>query len=591
MLQVDQLLQNRYLIIRILGQGGMGAVYEAHDKSLDVACVVKEMLPPDPSQVRNMSIQFQREGKILAGLRHLSLPRVTNYFNESDNYYLVMDLIAGRSLESLIAAAGLPEATVLKYGDQLLDVLEYIHAQGLLHRDIKPANIIIQPDDRAVLVDFGLVKIVTAGPQSTKTLVSALSPQYAPPEQYTGNTDQRSDLYSLAATLYQSLAGHPPSSATDQLSGIKLMPLRQLPHLTTPVSPNTEYVLMKGLTLDRNARYQDAATMRSELAKGSGKVYSAAPAPVNMNAATQVLSPVMTSSTPVHSQRDQGAPTQVLRADFGTGVPVPTPIGSGYGTVRDAGIPVSKPKSKTGLIGAVALVLVLIAGAAVVIALAGKPANPAAVTAPITASPATTASPTTVKPKTTATKAATETTEPSQTPMPSAAVELVKTATLAVSSATVIPAPSVTLVPMPTALPKDTALPAATKGPTAPPAATAAPQSPGMLFPAPVLLEPQTGFSYKFPYIPTLKWSPVPGLGPDDYYLVEISHQQGVDPMYLKDTSTPPHDYILDLPRDPYLWQVTVVRKTANGYVAVSPPSTQWDFRWTRPKKTATPHP
>jgi hypothetical protein len=81
----------------------------------------------------------------------------------------------------------------------------------------------------------------------------------------------------------------------------------------------------------------------------------------------------------------------------------------------------------------------------------------------------------------------------------------------------------------------------------------------------------------------------VPGLGPDDYYLVEITHQQGVDPMYTQATSTAPRSYIIDLPRDPYLWRVTVVRKTASGYVAVSPPSDQWTFRWTKPQPTATP--
>ncbi|HEY3290942.1 MAG TPA: serine/threonine-protein kinase, partial [Anaerolineae bacterium] len=287
MLQIDQLLQNRYRIARVLGQGGMGAVYQAQDLNLDMICVVKEMLPPpDPALVRNMALQFQREGKILASLRHMSLPRVSNYFTEQENYYLVMDLIEGRSLEKLIGETGLPESTVLQYADQLLDVLGYIHSKGILHRDIKPANIIVQPDGRVVLVDFGLVKVINTGGPVTKTLVSALTPQYAPPEQYTGNTDARSDLYSLAATLYQTLAGHPPASATDQLSGLKLQPLRQLPHLQTSVSANTEYVLMKALNLDRSARYQDAASMRAELKDGVGRVWQNQP--TSTPAATQV---------------------------------------------------------------------------------------------------------------------------------------------------------------------------------------------------------------------------------------------------------------------------------------------------------------
>ena len=270
MLQVNQILQSRYRIDRIMGQGGMGAVYLAYDQNLELACVVKEMLPPaDPALVKNVATQFHREGKILAGLRHQSLPRVSNYFTEGDNYYLVMDLIEGQSLDKLIGQDGLPEKTVIGYADQLLDVLSYIHGKGILHRDIKPANIIVQPDGRAVLVDFGLVKIVGSG-QNTRTLVSALTPQYAPPEQYTGGTDQRSDLYSLAATLYQSLSGQAPASATDQLAGIKLQPLREWPHLRNGVSANTERVLMKGLNLNRDLRYQSAGEMKADLDDPTG---------------------------------------------------------------------------------------------------------------------------------------------------------------------------------------------------------------------------------------------------------------------------------------------------------------------------------
>jgi eukaryotic-like serine/threonine-protein kinase len=161
MLTTGQTLQNRYRIEAILGQGGMGAVYRVYDENLETRCVVKEMLQPsDPAFVANAAAQFKREAKVLSNLRHLSLPRVTNYFIEQGNYYLVMDLIEGQCLDKLIGPQGLPEATVLKYADQLLDVLEYIHAEGVLHRDIKPANIIIQSNGRAVLVDFGLVKVM-----------------------------------------------------------------------------------------------------------------------------------------------------------------------------------------------------------------------------------------------------------------------------------------------------------------------------------------------------------------------------------------------------------------------------------------------
>ncbi|HEY3290299.1 MAG TPA: protein kinase, partial [Anaerolineae bacterium] len=110
MLKVDQVLQGRYHITRVIGHGGMGAVYEARHIELDMVCVVKEMLPSDDEDlVEILAKQFKREAKILAGLRHPSLPRVSDYFTEGGHYYLVMDLINGESLENLIKTQKLPE--------------------------------------------------------------------------------------------------------------------------------------------------------------------------------------------------------------------------------------------------------------------------------------------------------------------------------------------------------------------------------------------------------------------------------------------------------------------------------------------------
>jgi eukaryotic-like serine/threonine-protein kinase len=268
MLQPNQVLQGRYRIIKVMGQGGMGAVYQAYDQRLDNACVVKEMLitAEVADKLDEAARQFQREAATLARLRHPGLPVVHDYFRESDNYYLVMDLVKGQSLRDLIPAGGLAETVVLNYADQLLEVLAYIHACGVLHRDIKPDNIIVQPDGRAVLVDFGLVKVAgISGKTATKSFLRGLgTPEYAPPEQYSGGTDQRSDLYSLAATLYHALIGQAPPSVTDQLAGTKLQPMRQL---RGDVSANTERVILKALSLDRDARYPDADTMRAAFGK------------------------------------------------------------------------------------------------------------------------------------------------------------------------------------------------------------------------------------------------------------------------------------------------------------------------------------
>jgi eukaryotic-like serine/threonine-protein kinase len=264
MLNTGQLLQNRYRIDAPLGQGGMGAVYRAFDLRLQTGCVVKELLI-DPGMSQNRSeaaAQFWQEAQALSHLNHPSLPRVIDYFEEGTSYCLVMDYIVGQRLDTLINA-GLPEQAVLNYADQLLDVLAYIHRQGILHRDIKPQNIIVQPDGRPMLVDFGLVKNVSTGNARTKTFLQGIGTlEYAPPEQFGGGTDQRSDIYSLGATLYHALTGQAPPSVTAQMSGVKLPALR---NLNGKVSPNTERVILKALSLDRNNRFADAQSMRAAL--------------------------------------------------------------------------------------------------------------------------------------------------------------------------------------------------------------------------------------------------------------------------------------------------------------------------------------
>jgi eukaryotic-like serine/threonine-protein kinase len=266
MLSIGQVLQGRYHVVAVLGQGGMGAVYRAFDDRLNADCVVKEMLitPETLAHAADAAEQFKREAAVLAMLRHPNLPRVIDHFSERDSNYLVMDFIEGRNLHKMISAQGMPEAVVLTYAKQLLDVLEYIHAHGVVHRDIKPANIIIRSDGQAVLVDFGLVKLfTTTGSNTTKTFLRGVgTPEYAPPEQHTGGTDQRSDLYSLGGTLYQGLTGRAPVNAIDRASGLNMPGIREI---NPTVTARTEQVVLKAMSLHRDKRYPDAATMRSEL--------------------------------------------------------------------------------------------------------------------------------------------------------------------------------------------------------------------------------------------------------------------------------------------------------------------------------------
>jgi eukaryotic-like serine/threonine-protein kinase len=268
---VGQTLNNRYRTIRLLGTGGMGAVYFARDPVLDRNVAIKQ-LQTDPitgqllaEQIRT---QFQREAQILASLHHTNLPRVTDYFTEDRRHYLVMDYIEGQTLQEIVQAnpGGLDEVQVLDWADQLLSALEYIHGHHLIHRDIKPSNIRRTPDGRIFLVDFGLVKPYDPNNPRTITMMHGLgTPEYSPPEQYDpqSHTDERSDLYALGATLYHLLTGQAPVSVTRRTSEPESFSKPRAANAR--ISPEVERVILRAMEMERARRFASAADMRSAL--------------------------------------------------------------------------------------------------------------------------------------------------------------------------------------------------------------------------------------------------------------------------------------------------------------------------------------
>lgn len=270
-LNIHQMLQNRYRIVALLGQGGMGAVYKAWDTRLNVPVALKEMIPQpglEAEELSDLREQFHQEASILARLNHPNLVRVSDFFDEGGNTHLVMAFVEGESLAEYIARTGqVAEEQVLTWGEQLLDALAYCHGQGILHRDIKPQNVILQPHGQPVLVDFGLVKLWDPSDPRTRTVVHAMgTPQYAPPEQYDaelGHTDPRSDLYSLGATLYHALTGQSPPTATMRIvNPTSLVPVRQV---NPTVSPRTETALLRTLELRPGERFQNAREMKAAM--------------------------------------------------------------------------------------------------------------------------------------------------------------------------------------------------------------------------------------------------------------------------------------------------------------------------------------
>lgn len=256
-------LHNRYRILEILGQGGMGAIYRAIDENLGVEVAVKENLFTTDEYAR----QFRREATILAGLRHPNLPRVSDHFViDEQGQYLVMDYIEGEDLRERMDHIGvIPEEEAMLVGVAICDALLYMHTQNppILHRDLKPGNVKISPDGKIYLVDFGLAKIAFVG-QRTTTGARAMTPGYSPPEQYGGaRTDHRSDIYSLAATLYASTAGVvPEDSLARTMEQTDLTPLRDR---NPEISRRFSKVIEKALAVHPDDRYQTADEFKQAL--------------------------------------------------------------------------------------------------------------------------------------------------------------------------------------------------------------------------------------------------------------------------------------------------------------------------------------
>ncbi|MGC9357884.1 MAG: protein kinase domain-containing protein, partial [Anaerolineae bacterium] len=283
-LNAGQMLQNRYRIVSRLGEGGMGAVYRAWDTRLNAPIALKEMRPQSglaPQALSELREQFHQEAAVLARLNHPNLVRVSDFFDEGGNTYLVMAFVEGQSLADYIAEHGsVPESQVKAWGVQLLDALAYCHRRGIIHRDIKPQNVILNPEGEIVLVDFGLVKLWNPNDPRTRTAIRSMgTPQYAPPEQYDsqmGHTDPRSDIYSVGATLYHALTGKSPPTATMRIVNPRsLIPVRQL---NPQVSPQIEAVLQRALALQPEARFQNAAEMKAAL-QGQSTVRAPIPPP------------------------------------------------------------------------------------------------------------------------------------------------------------------------------------------------------------------------------------------------------------------------------------------------------------------------
>ncbi|MBA3469067.1 MAG: protein kinase [Herpetosiphonaceae bacterium] len=252
-------LNDRYRIVRAIKEGGMGAVYEAMDDS-GKRYALKALIDrfTDPAERADGIARFQEEASILRELQHPQIPRVYSDFLHGGRYYLAMDFIQGDDLEDLLRHqpnGRYDEATVIRWADQIADVLDYLHERRLIYRDVKPSNIMIERATGNVkVVDFGIAKLFQ--PNERGTLIG--TPGYSPPEQYQGQATPQSDVFALGATLHHLLTGRDPRDEPP----FSFPPVRKL---VPSVSAQTERAIGRALEMELDKRWLSAAAFRAAL--------------------------------------------------------------------------------------------------------------------------------------------------------------------------------------------------------------------------------------------------------------------------------------------------------------------------------------
>ena len=374
MIEAGTVLQNRYRVERQIGQGGMGAVFIATDERFGSTVAIKETLMLD----EKFRKAFEREARLLNSLRHPALPRVSDHFIDGSGQFLVMEYIDGEDLSLTMEHEGktFPVKDVLNWADQLLDALEYLHSQEIpvIHRDIKPQNLKLTTRGQIILLDFGLAKGNPTNPESNTAAKSVFgySRNYASLEQIQGTgTDPRSDLYSLAATLYHLLTGVPPADALTRAMNVlsdKEDPLIAVNVINAEIPAPIAEVLHKAMALNANQRPASAGEMRQMLRESVDLVKDDAKTMIDTRRHSAALFTQPTavladaaSSKPKPASAATEVQTKILATDTVAKSSVTGDFDSESTRVRPESKPVSK--NRFAYVGA-ALLGLLIAGTA-----------------------------------------------------------------------------------------------------------------------------------------------------------------------------------------------------------------------------------
>lgn len=262
MLRTGDVVNGKYRVTGVIGRGGMSVVYKATDLATGKTLAIKDVDRSKQSDNQVFEARLTDEGQLLKRLSNTHLPKIYDIIENTNNFMLVMDYVEGESLDKVIARTGpQPEKYIYNWGKQICDVFTYLHSQNppIIYRDMKPANIILQPNGKIMMIDFGTARTHKSSAAITTDTILLGTDGFAAPEQFgTGQSDARTDIYCLGATLYNMVTGHSPS---EEPRGIRPLKYWDPAMANSPLNAIIQKCTQR-MPLDR---YQTAAELKADL--------------------------------------------------------------------------------------------------------------------------------------------------------------------------------------------------------------------------------------------------------------------------------------------------------------------------------------